>query len=79
MKMNNKELNYILKEIRKANNLSKKAFHYLYKLDEKKFAKTIYRISEINEILTNLEISIEIILGIDEESLNGGKNDEQLQ
>lgn len=74
MKMNNKELIYILKEIRKANNLSKKSFHYLYKLDEKKFAKTIYRISEINEILTNLEISIEIILGIDEESLNGGKN-----
>ena len=74
MKMNNKELIYILKEIRKANNLSKKSFYYLYKLDEKKFAKTIYRISEINEILTNLEISIEIILGIDEESLNGGKN-----
>ena len=68
MKTNNKELNYILKEIRKANNLSIKAFNYLYKLDEKKFAKTIYRISEINDILSNLEISIEIMLGIDEES-----------
>ena len=34
----------------------------------KKFAKTIYRITEINEILTNLEINLEIKLGIDEES-----------
>ena len=66
--MNKNELFYILKEIKKANSLSEKVFDYLYKLDEKKFAKTIYRITEINEILTNLEINLEIKLGIDEES-----------
>ena len=59
--MNKNELFYILKEIKKANSLSEKVFDYLYKLDEKKFAKTI-------EILTNLEINLEIKLGIDEES-----------
>ena len=71
--MNKKEINYILKEIKKANNLSELAFDYLYKLDEKKYSKTIFRLSEINEILTNLEIDLEIQLGIDEESLIKGK------
>ncbi len=66
--MNKNELFYILKEIKKANYLSEKVFDYLYKLDEKKFAKTIYRITEINEILTNLAVNLEIKLGIDEES-----------
>lgn len=70
--MNNNELFYILKEIKKANYLSEKTFDYLYKLDEKKFSKSIYRITQINEILTNLEIELEIKLGIDEESLNEG-------
>ena len=65
--MNKNELFYILKEIKKANYLSEKVFNYLYKLDEKKFAKTIYRITEINEILTNLAVNLEIKLGIDEE------------
>ena len=68
--MNKKEINYILKEIKKANNLSELAFDYLYKLDEKKYSKTIFRLSKINEILTNLEIDLEIKLGIYEESLN---------
>ena len=66
--MNKNELFYILKEIKKANYLSEKVFDYLYKLDEKKFAKTIYRITEINEILTNLAINLETKLGINEES-----------
>ena len=54
--MNNK---FIINEIRKANKLSIKIFNYLYKLNDKKLNKTIYRISEINEILTNLEIELE--------------------
>ena len=66
--MNKNELFYILKEIKKANYLSEKVFDYLYKSDEKKFAKTIYRITEINEILTNLAINLETKLGINEES-----------
>ena len=68
--MNKKEINYILKELKKANNLSELAFNYLYELDEKRYSKTIFRLSEINEILTNLEIDLEIKLGINEESLN---------
>ena len=71
-KMNEKQIKYILKEIKKANHLSELSFNYLYRLNDKKFAKTIYRITEINEILTNLEIDLEIKLGIDEESLNKG-------
>ena len=54
--MNNK---FIINEIKKANKLSIKIFNYLYKLNDKKLNKTIYRISEINEILTNLEIELE--------------------
>ena len=66
--MNKNELCYILKEIKKANYLSEKSFNYLYKLNDKKIAKTIYRITEINEILTNLAINLEIKIGINEES-----------
>ena len=54
--MNNK---FIINEIRKANKLSIKIFNYLYKLNDKKLNKTVYRITEINEILTNLEIELE--------------------
>ena len=54
--MNNK---FIINEIKKANKLSIKIFNYLYKLNDKKLNKTVYRISEINEILTNLEIELE--------------------
>ena len=50
---------FIINEIRKANKLSIKIFNYLYKLNDKKLNKTVYRISEINEILTNLEIELE--------------------
>lgn len=50
---------FIINEIRKANKLSIKIFNYLYKLNDKKLNKTVYRITEINEILTNLEIELE--------------------
>lgn len=52
-------LNYYLNEIKKANKLSITIFDYLYKLNNKKLNKIIYKITEINEILTNLEINIE--------------------
>lgn len=55
-------LNYYLNEIKKANQLLIKIFYYLYKLNNKKLNKTIYRLTEINEILTNLEIDIKIQL-----------------
>ena len=51
-------LNYYLNEIKKANQLLIKIFDYLYKFNNKKLNKTIYRLTEINEILTNLEIEI---------------------
>ena len=74
--MNKKQIKYILKEIKKANRLSELIFDYLYKLEDKTLSKTIYRLSEINEILTNLEINLEMNLGIDEDSLKRGKTNE---
>lgn len=74
--MNKKQIKYILKEIKKANRLSELIFDYLYKLEDKTLSKTIYRLSEINEILTNLEIDLEMKLGIDEDSLERGKTNE---
>jgi len=55
-------LNYYLNEIKKTNKLLINIFNYLYKLNNKKLNKTIYKITEINEILTNLEINIELKL-----------------
>ena len=57
--MNN---NKILKEIKKANKLTELVFDYLYKLNDKKFYKSINRLTEINEILSYLEIDFEIKL-----------------
>ena len=74
--MNEQEMKYILKEINKANRLSELIFDYLYKLEDKALSKTIYRLSEINEILTNLEIDLEMKLEIDEDSLKRGKINE---
>lgn len=51
--------NYILNKIKKANNITIKTFNYLYKLNNKNLNKTIIRLTEINEILTNLEIELE--------------------
>ena len=67
--MNENQLKYTLKEIKKANHLSELIFDYLYKLEDEKLSKTIYRITEINEILSNIEINLEIILGIDKDNL----------
>ena len=65
---------YILKEIKKANELVILVFNFLYKLNSKTTCttnsvktntrikttnKTLYRLTEINEILTNLEIYLE--------------------
>lgn len=50
--------NYILNEIKKANNITIKIFNYLYKLNNKDFNKTIIRLTEINKILSNLEIEL---------------------
>ena len=74
--MNKKQIKYILKEIKKANRLSELIFDYLYKLEDKTLSKTIHRLSEINEILTNLEIDLEMKLEIDEDSLKRGKTNE---
>lgn len=51
--------NYILNEIKKANDITIKIFNYLYKLNNRDLNKTIIRLTEINEILTNLEIELE--------------------
>lgn len=51
--------NYILNEIKKANDITIKIFNYLYKVNNKDLNKTIIRLTEINEILTNLEIELE--------------------
>lgn len=64
--MNKQDINYMLKEIKKANQLSELIFNYLYKSNYKKHSLSIYRVSEINEILTNLEIDLETNLSINE-------------
>jgi hypothetical protein len=51
--------NYILNEIKKANDITIKIFNHLYKLNNKDLNKTIIMLTEINEILTNLEIELE--------------------
>lgn len=51
--------NYILNEIKKANDIIIKIFNYLYKLNNKDLNKTIIMLTEINEILTNFEIELE--------------------
>ena len=73
--MNEKEMKYILQEIKKANYLSELAFEYLERLNERQFSLTMFRITEINEILTNLEINLEIKLKIDANYLNKLKGD----
>lgn len=51
---------YILNGIKKANKLTISVFNFLYKLDNKKFNKIVYKLTSINEMLTNLEIQMEI-------------------
>ena len=50
----------ILKEIKRANRLTELVFNFLYKLNVKGLNKTIYRLTEINEILTNLQLELEM-------------------
>lgn len=51
--------NYILKEIKKANKHAISVFNYLYKLNIEELNEIVWRLTEINEILTNLEIEME--------------------
>lgn len=51
--------NYVLSEIKKANKITISIFNFLYKLNIKPLYKTVWKITEINEILTNLEIYLE--------------------
>ncbi len=64
--------NYLLKQIKKANRKSIKIFEYLKQQETKNYNQklqvTINRLCDINEILTNLEITLEIELGVDKES-----------
>lgn len=57
--MNDKK---ILKEIKRANKLIELIFNYLYKLNDKRLNKSIYRLTEVNEILSNLEIDLKMNL-----------------
>ncbi len=56
--------NKILKEIKKANKLIELVFNYMYKLNDKRLNKSIYRLTEINEILSKLEIDLEVNLEV---------------
>lgn len=56
------DIKYILKEVKKANKLTELVFNYMYKLNDNKFNKSVYRLTEINEILSNLEIDLEVNL-----------------
>ncbi len=73
--MTNKELFYILKEIRKAKRKTVKTFNYLYNQQMPYWNEileiNIQRVSDIDEILSNLEISLEIML----ENRKDNKND----
>ncbi len=73
--MTNKELFYILKEIRKAKRKIIKVFNYLYNqqisYQNEILEINIQRVSDIDEILSNLEISLEIML----ENRKDNKND----
>lgn len=51
------DLEYILNQIKEANKYSIKIFN---SLNKKKLKKSIYYSTEINEILTNLEIATQL-------------------
>lgn len=77
--MKNKELFYILKEIRKAKRKTVKTFNYLYNQQKPYWNENlkinIHRLSDIDEILSNLKIHLEIMLENREEN----KNDKQIR
>lgn len=64
--------NYLLKELKKANKKVNKVFYYLKKQETKKYdydlQVNLNRLCDIDEILSYLQIELEIKLGIDVES-----------
>ncbi len=64
--------NYLLKELKKANKKVNKVFYYLKNQETEKYDYVLQinlnRLCDIDEILSYLQIELEIKLGIDEES-----------
>lgn len=64
--------NYLLKELKKVNKKVNKVFYYLKNQETKKYDYVLQinlnRLCDIDEILSYLQIELEIKLGIDEES-----------
>lgn len=64
--------NYLLKELKKVNKKVNKVFYYLKNQETEKYDYVLQinlnRLCNIDEILSYLQIELEIKLGIDEES-----------
>ncbi len=64
--------NYLLKELKKVNKKVNKVFYYLKNQETEKYDYVLQinlnRLCDIDEILSYLQIELEIKLGIDEES-----------
>mgnify|MGYP001777695800 CR=1 FL=1 len=64
--------NYLLKELKKVNKKVNKVFYYLKNQETEKYDCVLQinlnRLCDIDEILSYLQIELEIKLGIDEES-----------
>ena len=64
--------NYLLKELKKVNKKVNKVFYYLKNQETEKYDYVLKinlnRLCDIDEILSYLQIELEIKLGIDEES-----------
>lgn len=64
--------NYLLKELKKVNKKVNKVFYYLKNQETEKYDYALQinlnRLCNIDEILSYLQIELEIKLGIDEES-----------
>ena len=64
--------NYLLKELKKENKKVNKVFYYLKNQETEKYDYVLQinlnRLCDIDEILSYLQIELEIKLGIDEES-----------
>lgn len=64
--------NYLLKELKKVNKKVNKVFYYLKNQETEKYDYALQinlnRLCDIDEILSYLQIELEIKLGIDEES-----------
>lgn len=64
--------NYLLKELKKVNKKVNKVFYYLKNQETEKYDYVLQinlnRLCDIDEILSYLQIELEIKLGIDEEN-----------